>query len=47
MGLYDVPSVLFLQGLGICIILATFHVCGIVFVLSIVVRYVSAVSPGV
>ena len=47
MGLYDVPSVMSLPCLGIGIILAIFHVCGIVFELSemlnIVVRYVSAV----
>ena len=49
MGLYDVHSVVSLLGLGIGIILAIFHVCGIVFVfserLNIVVRYDSAVSP--
>ena len=33
MGLYDVSRVVSLPGLGIGIILATFHVCGIVFVL--------------
>ena len=50
MGLYDVPSVMSLPGLGIGIILAIFHVCGIVFKLSemlnIVVWYVSAVFPS-
>ena len=49
MGLYDVPWVVSLPCLGIGIILATFHVCGIVFVLrerlNIAVRYVSAVTP--
>ena len=43
------PSVASLPGLGIGIILAIFHVCVIVFVLSerlkIAVRYVSAVFP--
>ena len=43
------PNVASLPGLGIGIILAIFHVRGIVFVLSgrlnIVVRYVSAVTP--
>ena len=49
MGLNDVPWVVSLPGLGIGIILAIFHVCGIVFVLrgrlKIAVRYVSAVTP--
>ena len=49
MGLLDVPSVASLPGLGIGIILAIFHVWGIVLVLSerlkITVRYVSAVFP--
>ena len=48
MGLYDVPRVVSLPGLEIGIILAIFHVCGIVFVLrerlNIAVRYVSAVA---
>ena len=33
MGLYNVPRVVSLPGLGIGIILAIFHACGIVFVL--------------
>ena len=49
MGLYDVPRIVSLTDLFIGIILAIFHVCGIVFVLSeilnIVVRYDSAVYP--
>ena len=49
MGLYDVPRVVSLPGLGIGLILANFHVCGIVFVLrerlNIAVRYISAVTP--
>ena len=47
MGLCDVPNVVSLPDLGIGILLAIFHVCGIVFVLSemlnIVFWYVSAV----
>ena len=50
LGLFDVPSVASLPGLGIGIILAIFHVCGIVLVLSerlkIALRYVSAVFPS-
>ena len=50
MGLYDAPRVVSLPGLEIGIILAIFHVCGILFVrrdqgLNIAVRYVSAVTP--
>ena len=49
MGLYDVPRVMYLPCLGIGIIFAFFHVCGMVFVLrerlNIAVRYVSTVTP--
>ena len=49
MGLYDVLIVVSLPGLGIGIILAIYHVCGIVLVLrerlNIAVKYVSAVTP--
>jgi len=48
-GLYDGPSVLSLCGLGIGIVLALFHMCGMLFVFSTMlnrcVRCLIAVGP--